>query len=86
MLGPAQGCATSLRHDRGDLVWTLEGVMTDVKLDADRFEKALRESKARFDAEEVKAQSWIARHPGWTLAIGVVLLLGDLYFAIKAVR
>lgn len=55
-----------------------------VKDDAERFLADVRASQAA--AEERKAKTWIARHPGWTLAIGVVLLLGDAYFAIKAMH
>ncbi len=45
--------------------------MVDVKLETAKAEAAYRASKAAFDREEVKASSWIARHPGWTLAIGI---------------
>lgn len=34
-------------------------------------------------AEEVKASSWIARHPGWTLAIGTVQFLVIVWLAFK---
>lgn len=49
--------------------------MVDLKVDTGKFsqaEAAYRDAKAKFDAEEFKAQSWIARHPGWTFAIGIV--------------
>ena len=34
--------------------------------------------------DEVRASSWIARHPRWTLAIGILLLAADIVFALKA--
>lgn len=63
--------------------------MSDLKVETGQFskaEKAYRDAKAAFDAAEGTGQNFIARHPGWTLAIGVLLLLGDLYFAFKAYR
>lgn len=51
--------------------------MTDIETRLGKFTNKTR-------AEEAKATSWIGRHPGWTLAIGIVLLLGDLILAIKA--
>jgi hypothetical protein len=38
---------------------------------------------SKFKADETQAQSWIARHPGWTLAIGAVQLLIIVWLAFK---
>jgi hypothetical protein len=48
----------------------------NIKLETGKFTSAVK-------AEEAKAQSWIARHPGWTLVIGVVLLVADIYQALR---
>lgn len=53
----------------------------NVKDDAERFLDAVQASQVA--AEERKAKTWIARHPGWTLAIGIVLLAADIYQALK---
>jgi hypothetical protein len=51
--------------------------MTDLKVETGKFTTALK-------ADEVKASNWITRHPGWALAIGFILLAGDVYFALKS--
>lgn len=57
--------------------------MVDVKDETGKYEKAFRESKAAFDREEVKAAGWIARHPGWTLAIGIAQSLVIVWLSLR---
>ncbi len=51
--------------------------MTDIETRLSKFTSASGK-------EEAKAASWIARNPGWTLLIGIVLLMGDIVLAFKA--
>lgn len=50
--------------------------MTDLETRLSKFSSASK-------AEEVKASTWIGRHPGWTLAIGVVQSLLIIWLALK---
>ena len=61
-------------------------MVDEVKVDTGKFsqaEKAYRDAKAKFDTEEVKASSWIARHPGWTLAIGIAQLIVIAWLSLR---
>jgi hypothetical protein len=51
--------------------------VTDLRGEAGKFTDAMK-------ADEVKASSWVARHPGLTLAIGGIQLLLNAYLALKA--
>lgn len=46
-------------------------------------ETRLKQFTTKAEAEEVKASSWIARHPGWTLAIGIAQSLLIVWLAFK---
>ena len=50
--------------------------MTEIKTETGKFTSAVK-------AEEVKASTWIGRHPGLTLAIGVVQFLVIVWLAFK---
>lgn len=50
--------------------------MTDIETRLSKFTSASGN-------EERKAASWIARHPGWTLAIGMVQFLAIVWLAFK---
>lgn len=50
--------------------------MTDLEVKTGQFTSAIK-------AEEVKASTWVGRHPGWTLAIGVVQFLIIVWLAFK---
>ena len=51
--------------------------MTDIKTETGKFTSAVK-------AEEVKASTWIGRHPGITLAIGMVQTILIVVLAFKA--
>lgn len=51
--------------------------MSDLEVKTGQFTSAVK-------AEEVKASTWIGRHPGATLAIGVVLFAAVVFLAFKA--
>ena len=49
--------------------------MTDLETRLSKFTSAAK-------ADEVRASSWIARHPGWTLAIGIAQTLVIVWLAL----
>lgn len=66
----------SRRDDYRNLVWSIRP-MTDLQTRLGKFTSTAK-------TDEVRASSWIARHPRWTLAIGILLLAADIVFALKA--
>lgn len=50
--------------------------MTDIETRLGKFTNKTR-------AEELKASTWIGRHPHWTLAIGIAQLLVIVWLAFK---
>jgi hypothetical protein len=75
---PSSGAEAGLSIDPGDPhVFRRLRDMTDLQTRLGKFTSTAR-------TDEVRASSWIARHPRWTLAIGILLLAGDIVLALKA--
>lgn len=60
---------------REHVLWRIQD-MTDIETRLSKFASTAK-------AEEVKSSSWIARHPGWTLAIGIIEFLVIAWLSLR---